>query len=217
VLIPTFERIANGLVSQPWILGLVILIFLGVAAFLVWVIWHGKRQSGARGVQKQIELVLGQQSSILPTSRMVKVDEGKINFPADVSTRAPAPGNGSNRPRVQTGSLPPALLDMEPSRLQLRVYRSGDPALLGKTIPVSPLPFIIGSQNSHLSIIRDPLSVRRFAQISYDQVLKRYLIVDLQSPNVVWLNGVRIAPSLPSPLLPGMMIALGKDTQLLFG
>ena len=63
----------------------------------------------------------------------------------------------------------------------------------------------------------DQQTAGRFAQISYDPVKKSYVIVDLQSPTGVWLNGVRIAPSLPAPLLPGMMIALGKETQLLFG
>ena len=108
--IPTHERIANGLISHPWILMFIILIFLGGAAFLAWVIRRGKRQVGRSSAHEQLE-----------------------------------------------------------------------------------------SQSSH------------------DQVSKRYLIVDLQSPTWVWLNGVRIAPSLPSPLLPGMMIALGHDTQLLFG
>ena len=63
----------------------------------------------------------------------------------------------------------------------------------------------------------DPRYAGRYAQISYDALQQRYVILDLQSPTGVWLNGVRIAPNLPAPLLPGMMIALGKDTPLLFG
>jgi hypothetical protein len=102
-------------------------------------------------------------------------------------------------------------------RVQLRVYRSADPALLGKTILVTPVPFFIGSRDSHLMVGGDSPNGGRFAQISYDSVKKCYMIVDLQSPTGVWLNGVRIAASLPAPLVPGMMIALGKETQLLFG
>jgi pSer/pThr/pTyr-binding forkhead associated (FHA) protein len=101
--------------------------------------------------------------------------------------------------------------------VQLRVYRSNDPALLGKTILVMPLPFFIGNRDSHLMVGGDSVNAGRFAQISYDPVKKSYMIVDLQSPTGMWLNGVRIAPNLPAPLLPGMMIALGKETQLLFG
>jgi hypothetical protein len=208
--------IANGLISQPWILAFIILLILVMAVWLVWVIRRVPRRNGTRGLQEETKTVFGKQNSSLPVKPAAKVDERKMNPPAAFSIKAPPSGNGATRPVGRVVSLPPVFA-VEPPPMQLRIYRSGDPALLGKTITVSPLPFFIGSQDSHLSIVKDSFNVRRYAQISYDQVQKRYLIIDLQSPTGVWLNGVRIAPSMPSPLLPGMMIALGKDTQLLFG
>jgi hypothetical protein len=244
VSISTLQRIVSGLISHPWILGLILLMFLGVLVFLAWVIRRSMRQTGTPVLQEQIETVLGAQSSTLPINRTIKVDVRKMGIPippasskapANVPSGAPAktpPGAPSKAPAgspskvsppdtsssaaTRLVSRPPGPVP-EPARVQLRVYRSADPALLGKTILVTPLPFFIGNQDSHLAIGGDPRYTGRYAQISYDALQKRYVIIDLQSPTGVWLNGVRIAPNLPAPLLPGMMIALGKDTQLLFG
>ena len=242
--ISTFQRIASGLISHPWILGLILLMFLGVVVFLAWLIRRSMRQTGTPVLQEQIETVLGAQSSTLPINRTVKVDMRKMgipippassNAPSHVPSGAPAKTPPGVPLKAPSGAPPkvsppgtsssaatrlvsrPSVPAPEPARVQLRVYRSTDPALLGKTIPVTPLPFFIGNQDSHLAIGGDPRYAGRYAQISYDALQKRYVILDLQSPTGVWLNGVRIAPSLPAPLLPGMMIALGKDTQLLFG
>jgi hypothetical protein len=248
VSISTFQRIAGALISHPWILGIIVLMFLAVAAFLAWAIRRSLRQTGTPVLQGQIETVLDGQNAPLPINQTVKMDVRKMGLPgippANVSNKAPAktplpsqPGIPPSPPSRTPPAAPPRLPPQEamsnsaatrvashpvnpaaqPARVQLRVYRSNDPALLGKTIPVTPLPFFIGSRDSHLMVGGDAYNAGRFAQISYDPIKKSYVIVDLQSPTGVWLNGVRIAPSLPAPLLPGMMIALGKETQLLFG
>ena len=244
VSISTLQRIVSGLIGHPWILGLIILMCLGVAVFLVWVIRRSMRQTGTPVLQEQIETVLGAQSSTLPINRTVKVDVRKMgipippatsNTPANVPYGVPAktpPVVPSKTPPVVPAKAPPPATSSsaatrlvsrpvspasEPPPVQLRVYRSTNSALLGKSVPVTTLPFFIGNQNSHLTIGGDPRYPGRYAQISFDALQKRYVILDLQSPTGVWLNGVRITPNLPAPLLPGMMIALGKDTQLLFG
>ena len=251
VSISTFQRIVTALISHPWILGIIVLMFLVVAAFLAWAIRRSLRQTGTPVLQGQIETVLDVQNAPLPINQTVKIDVRKMGLPgmppANVSNKAQArtpppapprtPPAGSTPPPKTPPAVPPRPPAQEamsnssatrvvshpvgpasqPARVQLRVYRSLDPALLGKTIPVTPLPFFIGSRDSHLMVGGDAYNAGRFAQILYDPVKKSYMIVDLQSPTGVWLNGVRIAPNLPAPLLPGMMIALGKETQLLFG
>jgi hypothetical protein len=256
VSISTFERIVSALISHPWILGVIIFMFLAVVLFLAWAIRRSMRQTGTPVLQGQIETVLGGQNSSLPINQTVKMDMRKMGLPGTPPTGvssgslaktppAVQPRNPSASqprtppiatPRTPPGapkpvSPPPAVSNnaatrvvsrppgpvSQPAPVQLRVYRSNDPALLGKTILVMPLPFFIGNRDSHLMVGGDSVNAGRFAQISYDPVKKSYMIVDLQSPTGMWLNGVRIAPNLPAPLLPGMMIALGKETQLLFG
>jgi VWFA-related protein len=246
--VSSLQRIAVALISHPWILGIIVLMFLAVAGFLAWAIRRSLRQTGTPVLQGQIETVLDGQNSSLPINQTVKFDVRKMGVPgarpAGVSSGAPAktpppaqprtpPAPAPRTPPVAPPAVPPQAAvsnnaatrvvsrppgqASQPQRVQLRVYRSTDPALLGKTILVTPLPFFIGSRDSHLMVGGDSPTAGRFAQISYDPLKKGYMIVDLQSPTGVWLNGVRIAPSLPASLLPGMMIALGKDIQLLFG
>ena len=237
--ISSLQRIASALINHPWILGIIILMFLAVAGFLAWAIRRSLRQTGTPVLQGQIETVLDGQNSSLPINQTVKIDVRKMVQPVapaktpPPSPPGPPPAAAPRKPPVASAQIPPQAAmsnnaatrvvsrppgqASQPQRVQLRVYRSIDPALLGKTILVTPLPFFIGSRDSHLLVGGDSSAAGRFAQISYDPLKKGYTIVDLQSPTGVWLNGVRIAPGLPNPLLPGMMIALGKDTQLLFG
>ncbi len=93
--------------------------------------------------------------------------------------------------------------------------QSADPLLVGRTIRVTSVPFLIGRANpADLKITSDPGVSREHAKIEWDQ--GAFTITDLNTANGTYLNGRRIRPAGAETLPFGAVIRLGNSTALTF-
>ncbi|HWY19975.1 MAG TPA: protein kinase [Candidatus Acidoferrum sp.] len=91
---------------------------------------------------------------------------------------------------------------------------SSDPLLVGRTVPLSPMPFRLGRVNSDLSISSDLSLSREHAVIDWDHA--SFTIADLNSVNGTYVNGKRLYPGTAESLPFGALIRLGNSTVLTF-
>lgn len=73
----------------------------------------------------------------------------------------------------------------------LTFLSSSDSLLVGSSIPITRLPFVIGrSADADLSILSEPALSKRHCAIDWKD--DSYVIQDLESSNGTWVNGYQI-------------------------
>jgi hypothetical protein len=111
------------------------------------------------------------------------------------------------RPGVQEGGELPF-----PS-VSLTFTASADPFLVGRSVPVHAVPFVIGRVGTHLPLRSDMALSREQAAIDWTGAV--FTISDLGSTNGTYLNGRRLTAEKPEQLRFGAIIRLGS-TALTF-
>ena len=97
----------------------------------------------------------------------------------------------------------------------LTFTQSADPLLVGRTMRVTSVPFLVGRANpADLKITSDPGVSREHARIEWDQ--GAFTITDLNTANGTYLNGRRIRPGRAETLPFGAVIRLSNSTALTF-
>jgi pSer/pThr/pTyr-binding forkhead associated (FHA) protein len=94
------------------------------------------------------------------------------------------------------------------------VERSRDNTYVGKSIPVTHVPFTLGRRERDLSFENDPGVSREHAQITYEN--NTYFITDNGSTNHTFVDEVDIGAHSPRPLYNGAAIRLGTSTVMTF-
>jgi serine/threonine protein kinase len=85
---------------------------------------------------------------------------------------------------------------------------------MGKRFPIRKFPCRIGRPAGDLALSFDSAVSREHAEVDY--VNGGFTIQDLGSANGTFVNGRRLQPNRPEPLLFGTRILLGSNTQLTF-
>jgi serine/threonine protein kinase len=118
------------------------------------------------------------------------------------------------------GTLPPdaTMLIRGPDPLFPRVHlvftNSTDTFLVGRSVTIDKIPFLIGRAAPHLSIPSDAALSREHCVIDWDGSV--FTLADLESTNGTFLNGRRVLPDRKEPLLFGATIRLSSSTVLTF-
>jgi len=107
-------------------------------------------------------------------------------------------------------AAPPAsAADVLPA-VQLVVTTSPDPGLVGRVVPVDVSEFLLGRDPAANLVLQDYHCSRRHAFIRFEA--GRFVVVDLESSNGTLLDGCRLTPGQPAPLLFGAAIRIGETT-----
>jgi serine/threonine protein kinase len=99
-------------------------------------------------------------------------------------------------------------------RVHLTFLSSVDTFLVGQSVPVTEIPFLMGRSGRHLAIASDAALSRDHAVIDWNS--KSFAISDMGSANGTYLNGRRLQPDQPEPLAFGAKIRLSRSTLLSF-
>ncbi len=154
-------------------------------------------------------------------TQMFQTSPGPANEPSSAPA-APAPrGSPAERPeeftrmfRVDAGeSQAPADAETTPD-VALAIAACDDLTMVGKQFPLRAFPFQIGRPAGDLPLSFDAAISRQHAELSYENGV--FLIQDLGSANGTFVNGKRLRPREPEPLLFGARILLGSNTLLTF-
>jgi pSer/pThr/pTyr-binding forkhead associated (FHA) protein len=123
---------------------------------------------------------------------------------------------------VQPGPLPVAEDDGNKTRLgdesapisRLVIERSSTPEQTGQQWLLTTYPSQIGR---NLPLLQNEKDVSRaHLEVNYNLATRKFLIMDLNSQNGVFLEGLRLAPQQPIEIKPGMKIGLGANVVLRF-
>jgi len=193
-------RLVSGLKANPWIIITIVAIICLIIIGLIAIAFLARRETGAPVLQGKIETVLGSEQQISPVN-LTRVDARPVQVPSKAAQRpapvaAPAP------------AMPLAVI---------KIKQTPSPAEQGRTLRVTPVPFVIGREDCDLSLPDDRKVSRRHAKITYDSNTSAYYITDLGSVNGVWVDGNRIPANQAVRLTSGKTIGLGPDTILVFG
>ena len=99
-------------------------------------------------------------------------------------------------------------------RAYLLVEKSTAATQVGQRIDISEYPFILGRNLPALSF--DSEISRRHAQITYNPQNYKFYLIDMQSTNGVFINGVRIQVNLINEIKSGVRIGLGANVVVRF-
>lgn len=98
--------------------------------------------------------------------------------------------------------------------VSLIISNCGDIAHIGKVFKLDHFPFRIGRPGGDLSLPFDPAISREHAEVDFTS--GGFTIRDLGTSNGTFVNGQRLSPGQPQPLLFGGRILLGSNTELTF-
>ena len=99
-------------------------------------------------------------------------------------------------------------------KVRLTFTSSADTFLIGQSVLIAHVPFIIGRSSQHMSIKSDDGLSREHCAINWDG--GSFTIADLGSTNGTYLNGRRVLPDTAEPLMFGASIRLSSSTVLTF-
>lgn len=140
-------------------------------------------------------------TSVLASDAAANVEARPVAPPPDATrlfqATAPAPGTGKRLPTVR-----------------LTFIHSADPLLVGKSVPVTSVPFRIGRADADLCIAADAGLSRQHASIDWDG--KAFTLSDLGSRNGTYLDGRQLRTSGAATLPYGGVIRFGNSTVLTF-
>jgi serine/threonine protein kinase len=159
-----------------------------------------------------------------PSSRELSADLlGSQLSAAEAHVHSPSAPAGTQifdvRPRMGAGDsalppVPPGGVGVPDSseplfpKVGLTFTASPDSVLVGRSVPVTEVPFVIGRSAKHLSIGSDMALSREQAAIDWDG--KVFTVCDLCSTNGTYLNGRRLMPEKPEALRFGAIIRIGS-------
>jgi len=238
-----FQRLGVALIAAPIFLVGIVVIILGVVAFLMISSSRQKSMSGTPVLQGQLGAGVGVASgkrggTPLPVSDNEPIPQRRggtsappppppasmpVATPAAsrVVEPAPMPASRPAASATMTGgemsSGNETMIGAAPvlSRPFLTVVRAPAGAAPQGRVMVDSLPFVIGRSEGHLNIAEPNVS-RRHAQISYDAARQAYYLTDLQSSNGTRLNEQRLAAGQPVHLSGGALIGLGPNVTVRF-
>jgi hypothetical protein len=231
-----FSRLGVALIAAPIFLVGVLVIILGVVAFLMFNSSRQKSMTGTPVLQGRLGGGLGTAGkaggSNLPVSdnepiplrrgaAAAAVVQPPVATPA--SSRPPAPmqapapssnetmigGDVSNSNATMVGGSPVI------SRPVLTVIRAPAGVFSQAQVMVDSLPFVIGRTEGRL-IVNEANVSRRHAQITYDDARQAYFLTDLQSSNGTRINEQRLNPGQPVQLTNGTVIGIGPNVTIRF-
>jgi hypothetical protein len=231
-----FQRLGVALIAAPIFLVGILVIILGVVAFLMFNSSRQKSMTGTPVMQGRLGggLAAGKAAgSNLPVSdnEPIPVRRG--------GTAAPPPA-----PPVATPVASRVVEPLPPSQMPANAtmtggsYSSGDATMISATpvaatrpfltvirapaglaapgrTTIDQLPFVIGRTEGNLNILEPNIS-RRHAQITYDDARQAYFLTDLNSSNGTRLNEQRLTSGQPVRLAGGAMIGLGPNVTIRF-
>jgi VWFA-related protein len=232
-----FQRLGVALIAAPIFLVGVLVIILGVVAFLMYSNSRQKSMTGTPVLQGRLGGGLGTAGkaggSNLPVSdnepipvrrgaAVVAASQPPVATPASSRppvTPMPVQAPPSNATMVGGASVSgnETMISSAPAiaRPILTVIRAPAGALSQPQVMVDSLPFVIGRTEGRLVINEGNVS-RRHAQITYDDARQAYVLTDLQSSNGTKLNEQRLTPGVPVLLNNGAVIGLGPNVTLRF-
>lgn len=230
-----FSRLGVALIAAPIFLVGVLVIILGVVAFLMYNSSRQKSMTGTPVLQGRLGVGMGAAKkaggSSLPVSdnEPIPLRRGAATPPGPTPVATPAasrvvePLPYSQAPTNATliGEGPvtgnETMIGSAPviARPILTVVRAPAGAMSAAQMMVDSLPFVIGRTEGRLTINEANVS-RRHAQITYDDARRAYFITDLQSSNGTRVNDQRLPAGQPYQLNSGSMIGFGPNVIIRF-
>lgn len=205
------KRVAKG---DPLVLGVFGVIVLGLLGVLA-VLFLRKPKKAATGTGFLREMTGAVDVSELAGYAKARSEEK--NKPAAAPPHAPAAPAASVRAQANRTTDYDKTAAVNLTRMpasSLSVERSRDNTYVGKSIPVTHVPFTLGRRERDLSFENDPGVSREHAQITYEN--NTYFITDNGSTNHTFVDEVDIGAHSPRPLYNGAAIRLGTSTVMTF-
>lgn len=240
-----FQLIGAALIAAPVILFLVVAIILGVVGFMMYSSAREKSLTGTPVLQGRMgeKLKEGGKASgpVIPVAdeEPLLARSRPAAPPAPVSapqvSRPPAPP-ASVAPRPVPPPPPPADATMVPAatlmaetgqnatllssaaalpRAALVILQAPAGVTDAPKIMLDQFPFVLGRTEGNW-VIREPNVSRRHAEIRFDAARTAYSVTDLGSSNGTRLNGQRLTPAQPMPLIHGAVLQLGPNVSIRF-
>ncbi len=232
-----FSRLGVALIAAPIFLVGILVIIVGVVAFLMFSSSRQKSLTGTPALQGRLGGGLGgARKSGGPVIPVADNEPIPLRHPTPASPPpvATSPVSRPSQPMAAPASRPPADATMTGGS----VSSSGDATMISSTpvsisrpfitvirapaglapagrIIVDQLPFIMGRSEGNLNI-QEPNISRRHAQITYDDARQAYYLTDLNSSNGTRLNEQRLTAGQPVHLAGGAMIGLGPNVTVRF-
>ena len=235
-----FSRLGVALIAAPIFLVGILVIILGVVAFLMFYSNRQKSMTGTPVLQGRLGGGMGKAGkaggSSLPVSDNEPIPQRRggtaapppppppVPVATPAASRVIAPLSASQMPTNATliGEGPASsgnetMIAGAPAvaRAYLTVIRTPAGTASPGRISVDQFPFVIGRSEGHFNV-QDPNISRRHAQITYDDVRRAYFITDLQSSNGTRVNEQRLPAGQPFQLTAGAMIGLGPNVIIRF-
>jgi hypothetical protein len=231
-----FSRLGVALIAAPIFLVGVLVIILGVVAFLMYNSSRQKSMTGTPVLQGRLGGGLGTAGkaggSNLPVSdnepiplrrgaAAAVVVQPPVATPASsrppVPMQAPAPSSNETMIGGEVSNSNATMIGGSPviSRPVLTVIRAPAGAVSQAQVMVDSLPFVIGRTEGRLLVNEANVS-RRHAQITYDDARQAYYLTDLQSSNGTRINEQRLNPGQPVQLTNGTVIGFGPNVTIRF-
>ena len=230
-----FSRLGVVLVAAPIFLVGIVVIILGVVAFLMYNSSRQKSMTGTPVLQGRLGVGMGAAKksggSSLPVSdnEPIPLRRGAATPPGPTPVATPAASRvveplpysqaPANATFIGEGSVTgnETMIGSAPmvARPILTVIRAPAGAMSTAQMMVDSLPFVIGRTEGRLTINEANVS-RRHAQITYDDARRAYFITDLQSSNGTRVNEQRLPGGQPYQLNSGAMIGFGPNVIIRF-
>ena len=232
-----FSRLGVALIAAPIFLVGVLVIILGVVAFLMYNSSRQKSMTGTPVLQGRLGGGMGAAGkaggSNLPVSDNEPIPLRRGAAAAAVVAQQPVATPASSRPPIAAPQPMPSanetfiggsvsnsnatLIGTAPviSRPVLTVIRAPAGAVSQAQVMVDSLPFVIGRTEGRL-VVNEANVSRRHAQITYDDARQAYFLTDLQSSNGTHINEQRLNPGQPVQLTNGTVIGFGPNVTIRF-
>jgi FHA domain len=234
-----FSRLGVALIAAPIFLVGIVVIILGVVAFLMFYSNRQKSMTGTPVLQGRLGGGMGKAGkaggSSLPVSDNEPIPQRRggtaapplppavpVATPAVSRVVEPLPHSQVPTNATLIGEGPvisgnETMIAAAPviARAYLTVIRTPAGTASPGRISVDQFPFVIGRSEGHFNI-QDPNISRRHAQITYDDVRRAYFVTDLQSSNGTRVNEQRLPAGQPFQLAAGSMIGLGPNVIIRF-
>lgn len=230
-----FSRLGVVLVAAPIFLVGIVVIILGVVAFLMYNSSRQKSMTGTPVLQGRLGVGMGAAKkaggSSLPVSdnEPIPLRRGAATPPGPTPVATPAASRvveplpysqvPTNATLIGEGPVTgnETMIGSAPviAKPILTVVRAPAGAMSAAQMMVDSLPFVIGRTEGRLTINEANVS-RRHAQITYDDARRAYFITDLQSSNGTRVNEQRLPAGQPYQLSSGAMIGFGPNVIIRF-
>ena len=141
-----------------------------------------------------------------------------ISTPDSLGSESQSSGFKPSPPSFQTEPPDRTIIISGPDPLFPRVHlvftSSADNFLVGRTVTIKEIPFLIGRAAPHLAIASDAALSREHAVIDWDG--SSFTLSDLESTNGTYLDGRRVLADRKESLFFGATIRLSRSTVLTF-